>query len=96
MFFHMLKHVQDHDDRNYGHNGQQQFTATVVKITLKSYPSYLIPCSPLVKFRITQNFSTHSHEFPDNEIKQYLMAKHESKCFFLSCPIHCITHLTVL
>jgi hypothetical protein len=44
----MLKHVQDHDDRNYGHNGQQQFTATVVKITLKSYPSYLIHCSPLV------------------------------------------------
>jgi len=92
----MLKYVRD-DDRNFGHDGQQQFTATVVKITCKSYPSYLIPCSPLVKFRITKIFSTQSHELPDNEIQLYLMAKHESKCFFphvqynpFDCLIKCV------
>jgi hypothetical protein len=50
---HMLKNpytICKNDDRN--------FISTFFKFTRQSCRSYIIPCSPLIIFRITQNFST--------------------------------------
>lgn len=52
---HVKIYVQN-DSRNCWDDGHQYFPSTFFKFTWESYLSYFIPCSPLVKFRITLIF----------------------------------------